>query len=90
MLCDDHDKVLIEPIGAKKDRLKKLYDFDLMEDGGHITGWLVEGKDAEAFNDALDAVFCDGRRKVYRPEGDADGLRRRRRQPFPRHGQELL
>ena len=53
MLCDDHDKVLIEPIGAKKDRLKKLYDFDLMEDGGHITGWLVEGKDAEAFNDAL-------------------------------------
>lgn len=53
MLCDDHDKVLIEPIGAKKDRLKKLYDFDLMEDGGHITGWLVEGKDTEAFNDAL-------------------------------------
>ena len=30
MLCDDHDKKLIEPIGAKKDSLKKLYDFDLM------------------------------------------------------------
>lgn len=53
MLCDDHDQVLIEPIAAKKDSLKKLYDFDLMEGGGHITGWLVEGKDVEAFNAAL-------------------------------------
>lgn len=53
MLCDDHDKVLIEPVAAKKDQLKKLYDFDLMEDGGHITGWLVEGEDAKAFEDAL-------------------------------------
>ena len=44
MLCDDHDKVLIEPIGAKKAQLKKLYDFDLMEDGGHIAGWLVDGE----------------------------------------------
>ena len=53
MLCDDHDKELIEPIGAKKDSLKKLYDFDLMEGGGHITGWLVEGKDVDEFNKAL-------------------------------------
>lgn len=53
MLCDDHKKQLIEPIGEKKDSLKKLYDFDLMEDGGHITGWLVEGKDIDAFNAVL-------------------------------------
>ena len=53
MLCDDHDKKLIEPIGAKKDSLKVLYDFDLQEDGGHITGWLVDGEAAEAFNAAL-------------------------------------
>ncbi len=53
MLCDDHDKVLIEPIAAKKDSLTKLYDFDLMEGGGHIAGWLVDGAEAEAFNDRL-------------------------------------
>lgn len=53
MLCDDHDKVLIEPIGAKKAQLKKLYDFDLMEDGGHIAGWLVDGENAKAFDEAL-------------------------------------
>lgn len=53
MLCDDHDKVLIEPIAAKKDSLPKLYDFDLMEDGGHITGWLVQGEEVDAFDARL-------------------------------------
>ncbi len=53
MLCDDHKKELIEPIGAKKDKLKKLYDFNLMENGGHIAGWLVEGADVDEFNRVL-------------------------------------
>lgn len=53
MLCDDWEKKLIEPVAAKKDSYQKLYDFDLMEDGGHITGWLVTGADAAAFDEAL-------------------------------------
>lgn len=53
MLCDDHEKVLIEPITAKKNSLKKVYDCDLMEGGNHITGWLVEGADADAFNEVF-------------------------------------
>jgi uncharacterized protein (DUF1015 family) len=53
MLCDDHRKVLIEPLGARKAALKKLYDFDLMEGGGHIAGWLVEGAEVEEFNRVL-------------------------------------
>lgn len=55
MLCDDHQKVLIEPIAAKRNSLPKLYDFDLMEDGGHITGWLVSGEEADAFSERLQA-----------------------------------
>lgn len=53
MLCDDHDKVLIEPIAAEKETLPKLYDFDLMEGGGHITGWLVQGKAVDDFEARL-------------------------------------
>ena len=53
MLADDHDKVLIEPIAAQRETLKQLYDFDLMEGGGHITGWLVEGDQVRAFEDRL-------------------------------------
>ena len=53
MLCDDHDKVLIEPVAAQKDSLPQLYDFDLMEDGGHITGWLVQGEAVDGFEARL-------------------------------------
>lgn len=55
MLCDDHDCSLIEPIEAIKDTLTKLYDFDLIEDGGHITGWLLD----KAQVDAFDARFAE-------------------------------
>ncbi len=55
MLCDDHDKKLIEPIEAVKADLPVLYDFDLMEDGGHITGWLVQGEAVDAFEARLAA-----------------------------------
>lgn len=53
MLCDDHDRVLIEPVTAVRDGLKKVYDFDLMEEGGHIAGWLVDGETAAAFDRRL-------------------------------------
>ena len=53
MLCDDHDKVLIEPVAAQKDALPQLYDFDLMEGGGHITGWLVQDMAVDDFEARL-------------------------------------
>jgi hypothetical protein len=53
MLCDDDRKQLIESIAAKKDALRKVYDFDLMEDGGHITGWLVPQEEVAKFNETL-------------------------------------
>ena len=55
LLCDDHEKTLIESVGAKKERLPQLYDFELMEGGGRIRGWLVSGEDAQAFDEALAA-----------------------------------
>lgn len=57
MLADDDQKQLIEPITAMKDRLYKIYDFDLMEGGGHITGWVVRGEDALAFDKRF-AAYC--------------------------------
>ena len=58
MLCDDDRKQLLEPLGEKKDRLQKIYDFDLMEDGGHITGWLVDGEIAAEFDRIFDAYIA--------------------------------
>lgn len=58
MLCDDDQRQLLEPIGALKDQLPKVYDFDLMEGGGHITGYLVEGRYADEFDDRLQRYFA--------------------------------
>lgn len=50
MLCDDDERCLIEPITAIKNQLPVVYDFDLMESGGHIKGWLLQGESAKAFD----------------------------------------
>lgn len=48
ILIDDDKKQIIEAIGEKKDNFEKLYDFDLMMNGGHISGWKINGIDADA------------------------------------------
>lgn len=54
MLCEDPQFLLIETLAKKKDQMKKLYEFDLMEGGGHIAAWLVQDEDAKAFSVALE------------------------------------
>lgn len=41
VLIDDPDRTVIEPIGKQLDKTPKLYDFELMQKGGHIQGYLV-------------------------------------------------
>ena len=50
LLVDDKACALIENV--KKG--EKLYDFELMENGGHLAGWIVEGKNADDFLSAVD------------------------------------
>lgn len=45
LLMDDDKKEIIEPIYKDKNKLRKLYDFDLNMDGGHIAGYLVSEVD---------------------------------------------
>jgi uncharacterized protein (DUF1015 family) len=47
---------VIAPFSDKKDTMRKLYDFDLMEKGGHITGYHVEGENAKKLTEALEAL----------------------------------
>lgn len=57
MLCDDDMHMLLESVTKKRNTLPKLYDFTLMEGGGHIEGWLLQGKDARAFDCCLEAYI---------------------------------
>ena len=47
ILIDDAKKSIVEPLAEKKDSFEKVYDFDMMKNGGHITGWLID-KDTQA------------------------------------------
>ena len=62
MLLDDPEKSAIEKLYDRRDTLELLYDFDLMQNGGHIRGWRVEGDQAQELEDALDNLYdrCDG------------------------------
>ena len=49
LLCSDRQRNLIEGI----EKGDKLYDLELMQGGGHITGWLVNGEQADRFDQRL-------------------------------------
>lgn len=53
LLIDDVNKTVIEPIGEQKKDMKKLYDFDLMMGGGHISGYLLTEDQINSVNKAL-------------------------------------
>jgi hypothetical protein len=42
VLIDDPNRTVIEPLGAAKSKLEKLYDFDLMLESGHLAGYVVD------------------------------------------------
>lgn len=59
LLINDRDKTVIEPLSEKCGRLKKAYDFDLMEDGGHICGYFVDRAGIEETETALERLCAD-------------------------------
>lgn len=42
LLMDDPQKTVLEPLYARREMMKRLYDFPLMMGGGHLRGWAVE------------------------------------------------
>ena len=59
LLVDDPDKTVIEPLTAAADTMEKLYDFDLMQNGGHIRGYKLSDKQVDAVAKALEGLASD-------------------------------
>lgn len=55
LLIDDPERTVIEPLVEKTDYMEKLYDFELMMNGGHIRGYKIE--DAELINNIASALY---------------------------------
>ena len=45
LLCDDAERTVIEPLYANRAQLRRVYDVELMLDGGHLRGWAVEDEE---------------------------------------------
>ena len=54
VLIDDPERTVIEPIANELKNAEKLYDFDLMQNGGHIEGYFVN--DEAVIKKAINAM----------------------------------
>ena len=68
MLIDDEKKSVIEPLYTNRDRLKKLYSFNLNMGGGRLEGFLIE--DTASVIKAIDKLTSA--RAVKKKYGSAD------------------
>ena len=48
LLCDDEEDMILRPL--ESERKENLYDLELMEGGGHIRGWRIQGTAAKALS----------------------------------------
>ncbi|MEG2501335.1 MAG: DUF1015 family protein, partial [Oscillospiraceae bacterium] len=70
LLTDDPEKTVIEPLAGETAEMRRLYDFDLMEHGGHITGWQLTAAQKARVCSAL-ARLADP--AAFEQKYDADG-----------------
>ncbi|MBQ9964984.1 MAG: DUF1015 family protein, partial [Clostridia bacterium] len=58
VLIDDPDRTVIEPLYEQKINTVPLYDVELMQNGGHLRGFVVESEvDKQALSKALSALY---------------------------------
>lgn len=60
ILIDDKDKTVIEPIKKEINTLERVYDFELMQKSGHLTGYAVSA----AVKDKIDTALSELAKKV--------------------------
>ena len=63
ILIDDPDCTVIEPVATKAGEYEKAYDFDLMANSGHVTGYFIDKDDFEGINCALASLCAEGAMK---------------------------
>ncbi len=57
LLIDDPGRTVIEPLFERVSRFEKVYDVDLMQGGGHVSGWFIhKGRDTEHTEERLAAL----------------------------------
>lgn len=72
LLIDDRKQTVIEPLAEKIDGFTKLYDFDLMQQSGHIKGYAVDNNTAQKIQSSLSALVENTDDKLLFAVGDGN------------------
>lgn len=72
LLIDDPAKTVIEPLADRTDNFEKLYDFELMQNGGHIKGWRADAESAEDIAASLAGLIAGCEDKLLFAVGDGN------------------
>ena len=59
LLIDDPQETVIGPVFENRDKLAKLYDFQLQQNGGQITGWFLDQSQTGSIAAALENLVSD-------------------------------
>lgn len=60
VFINDPENKVLGLLEAKKNELPEIYDFALMQNGGHIEGYRVSGEICETVNSALESLVDNG------------------------------
>ena len=72
LLIDDPERSVIEPLGKALESEEPLYDFDLMQNAGHIKGRRASGKTAEEIQKRLNSLIEKDDDKLLFAVGDGN------------------
>lgn len=72
LLIDDKEQSVIEPLAMQTDAMERLYAFDLMQDGGHIEGYLLSESQQKKLGENLSALFTKNGGSIRYAVGDGN------------------
>ena len=73
ILIDDPERTVLEPLNARAEAFRKLYDFDLMQGGGHLAGYAVDSaEDVQAVAELTKTV----KPEWFGGKADSEAVRR--------------
>ncbi|MGN0451572.1 MAG: DUF1015 domain-containing protein [Acutalibacteraceae bacterium] len=72
LLIDDPERSVIEPLGKTLESEEPLYDFNLMQNAGHIKGRRASGKNAEEIQKRLNSLIENSEDKLLFAVGDGN------------------
>lgn len=72
LLIDDKENSVIEPLSSKTENFNKVYDFDLMQNSGHIKGFAVDKATVSQVQNALSSLVENCEDKFLFAVGDGN------------------